>query len=34
MIDFNTLYKKLPKIVGDLEKSIVYKGFIKLPKVQ
>ena len=33
MIDFNT-YTKLPKNVVDLNKLIVTKGFIKLPKVQ
>ena len=34
MIDFNTYTKKFAKNVGDLDKLIVAKGFIKLPKVQ
>ena len=29
-----TPFQKLPKIVGDLYKSIAAKGFEKLPKVQ
>jgi len=29
-----TPLQKLPKNVGDLDKSIVAKGFKKLPKVQ
>ena len=29
-----TTVRKLPKIVGDLGKLIVAKGFEKLPKVQ
>ena len=29
-----TPLQKLPKIVGDLSKLIVVKGFNKLPKVQ
>ena len=29
-----TLLQKLPKNVGDLDKSIVAKGLEKLPKVQ
>ena len=29
-----TPFKKLPKNVGDLGKTIVTKGFQKLPKVQ
>ena len=33
MIDFDTFHK-LPKNVGDLGKSIVAKGFKKMPKVQ
>ena len=33
MIDFNS-FTKLPKNVGDLGKSIIAKGFKKLPKVQ
>ena len=34
MIDFDTFTKKLPKNGGDWGKSIVAKGFKKLPKVQ
>ena len=33
MIDFDT-FTKLPKNVSNLGKSIVAKGFKKLPKVQ
>ena len=33
MIDFNT-FTKMPKNVGDLGKSVVAKGFKKLPKIQ
>ena len=33
MIDFDT-FTKMPKNVVDLDRLIVAKGFIKLPKVQ